>query len=82
MLTIYKMLKDRQFCLDYLDISGNAINEEGLNLFLKGNLTEDRTAPLSKGLLCNNMTERNFLANNSKSQKLDRLEVASSFSLI
>ena len=35
-LTIYKMLKHREFSLDYLDLSENAINEEGLNLLLKG----------------------------------------------
>ena len=35
-LIVYRMLKARQFSLDYLDLSENSINEEGLNLLLKG----------------------------------------------
>lgn len=81
-LTIYKMLKGRVFSLDHIDLSGNAINEEGLNLFLKGKLETDQTAPFARGLICNDMKDKNFLVNNPKSRKLDRLELAGSFSLI
>ena len=35
-LIVYRILKARQFSLDYLDLSENSINEEGLNLLLKG----------------------------------------------
>ena len=80
-LTIYKMLKERVFSLNFINLSGNAINDEGLNLLLKGKLEQDQTAPLTKGLICNDMKEKNFLVNNPKSKSLDRLEVSSSFSL-
>jgi hypothetical protein len=81
-LTIYKMLKERVFSLNFINLSGNAINDEGLNLLLKGKLEQDQTAQLTKGLICNDMKEKNFLVNNPKSKSLDRLEVSSSFSLL
>jgi hypothetical protein len=72
------MLKERGFSLDSLDLSGNAINEEGLNLLLKGK-TDQGGFLLTRGLIVNNMVERNFLINNAKASRLDRLEVSSSF---
>jgi hypothetical protein len=77
-LGIYKILKHRPFSLDYLDLSENAINEEGLNLLLKGK-TDQGGFLLTKGIIANNMLERNFLINNAKASKLDRLEVSGSF---
>lgn len=76
------MLKGRVFSLDHIDLSGNSLNEEGLNLFLKGKLQTDENAPFARGLICNDMKDKNFLVNNPKSRKLDRLELAGSFSLI
>lgn len=72
------MLKARQFSLDYLDLSENSINEEGLNLLLKGK-TDQGGFLLTKGIIANQMLERNFLINNAKASKLDRLEVSGSF---
>ena len=77
-LTIYKILKHREFSLDYLDLSENAINEEGLNLLLKGK-TDEGGFFLTKGIVANKMMERNFLLNNAKASKLDRIEVSGSF---
>lgn len=64
------MLKERSFSLDTLNLSGNLINEEGLNLLLKGK-TDYGGYPLFKGLIVNSMLEKNFLINNIKAQKLD-----------
>jgi hypothetical protein len=66
------------FSLDHLDLSENAINEEGLNLLLKGK-TDQGGFLLTKGVIANSMLERNFLINNAKASKLDRLEVSGSF---
>lgn len=46
------MLKQRQFSLDILDLSENSINEEGLNLLLKGK-TDEGGYLLTKGLIAN-----------------------------
>lgn len=51
-LTIYKLLRERQFSLETLDLSENSINEEGLNLLLKGK-TDKGGYPLTKGLIAN-----------------------------
>ena len=80
-LTIYRLLKERQFSLDSLDLSENSINEEGLNLLLKGK-TDKGGFPLTKGLLANSMFERNYLINNSKASKLELIEVGGSFAAI
>lgn len=77
-LAIYKMLKERSYSLDTLDLSENAINEEGLNLLLKGK-TDINGLPLTKGLIANQMHEKNFLINNHKASKLETIEVAHSF---
>jgi Ran GTPase-activating protein (RanGAP) involved in mRNA processing and transport len=44
-LSVYKMLKGRYTSLKSIDLSGNSINEEGFNLFLKGKILGD--APLA-----------------------------------
>jgi hypothetical protein len=72
------MLKERSYPLDTLDLSENAINEEGLNLLLKGK-TDINGLPLTKGLIANQMHEKNFLINNHKASKLETIEVAHSF---
>jgi hypothetical protein len=72
------MLRQRVFSLDYIDLSENSINDEGLNLLLKGK-TDQEAFLLTKGIIANNMLERNFLINNAKASKLDRLEVSGSF---
>jgi hypothetical protein len=79
-LAVYKLLKGRASPLDSLDLSENAVNEEGLNLLLKGK-TDFNGAPLTKGLIANNMVEHNHLINNSKAAKLETIEVAASFSV-
>lgn len=62
-------------------MSENSINEEGLNLLLKGK-TDKGGYPLTKGLLANSMFERNYLINNSKASKLELIEVGGSFAAI
>jgi hypothetical protein len=80
-LVLYKILKERHFSLETLNLSGNAINEEGLNLLLTGK-TEQGSHPLTRGLLANDMKTMNFLVNNSKTGQLETLEVAKSFSSV
>ena len=62
-------------------MSENSINEEGLNLLLKGK-TDKGGYHLTKGLLANSMFERNYLINNSKASKLEHIEVGGSFAAI
>ncbi len=59
-------------------MSENCINEEGLNLLLKGK-TDEGGYLLTKGIVANNMLERNYLINNAKASKLDRLDLSGSF---
>lgn len=64
--------------MENLDLSENAINEEGLNLLLKGK-TDQGGFPLTRGLLAINMLERNFMINNAKASILEKLELSGSF---
>lgn len=60
---IYKVLKERYFSLDSLTLSGNQINEEGLNMLLTAK-TDNGGHPLTRGLVANDMKGKNFLLNN------------------
>jgi len=72
------MLKERVFSLDSLDLSENLINDEGLNLLLKGK-TDREGHMLFKGLLANDMfVLANSLINNNHALKLTSLEVRGS----
>jgi len=74
-LCLYKMLKGRYVSAETVDVSGNRINEEGLNLFLKGKIHLGE-APLARGLIANQMIEKNYIVNNPKGSKLERLELS------
>lgn len=47
-------------------------------MLLKGK-TDINGMPLTKGLIANHMIERNYLINNSKASKLEKIEVSRSF---
>ena len=55
-VTLYKMLKDRYFSLEQLDLSETDIGETGLNLLLKAK-TSNGGHKLTKGLIANKMKE-------------------------
>lgn len=74
---MYKLLRERDSSLESLNLSGNKINEEGLNLLLKGK-TKDGGHPLFLGLIVNEMEDRNSLINNIKVTGLHRVEASGS----
>ena len=56
-MVLYKMLKERMFSLETLYISENSINEEGINIMLKGK-TDFEGIMLFRGLLVNKMRDK------------------------